>query len=86
MHRSQSQFGETLRGRGSHVLGRLVHNIEAGGGRLAENGVYGCRQARGDERTLTSPVVVHVAVDCAEMVGEVDVDAGSDHRDQGEEQ
>lgn len=86
MHGSQSQLGETFCGRGSHVLGRLVHDLEARCGRLAENGVYGCRQARRDERTLTGPVVVHVAVDSAEMVGEVDVDSGSDHRDQGEEQ
>lgn len=81
------QFSKTVLsccgGRG--VLGCLVDDFESGCGTLAEDGTYGA-QAAGDEGSLAGPVVVEVAVDRTEVVGEVDVDSSGDHCDEGEEE
>lgn len=48
--------------------------------------MYRGGQARGHERALAGPVVVHVAVDCAEVVRKVNVDTHGDHSDESQEQ
>lgn len=82
---TKSQFDEPLRGRAGRVLGSFVDHLEVSCDVFAEHGAYR-GQAGGDEGTFADPVVVEVAVDGADVVGEVDVDAGGDHGDEGEKE
>ncbi len=83
----RSQFSEMVCGRGNRCcsLCRLEYNPESLRRGVAKYGAHGGGQAGGDEGPLTNPVVVEVAVDGAEVIWEVNVDAGGNHGDQGEE-
>lgn len=82
-HVKPSKFRQRSRSRcSSGTLRRLVHSL---GPSVSEDRIDG-RQAGGDKRALAHPVVVHVAVDGSEVVGEVDVDSGRDHGEEGEEE
>ena len=79
-----SQLSDGFCGRGGGVFRRLVHDLEIVGSGFAEYGADG-GEVGGDEGAFAHPVVVEVAVDGSDVVWEVDVDAGEDHGDKGEE-
>lgn len=83
----RSQFSEILCRRGSSSCGlyRLENDIKSLCRGVVKYGTHGGGQSGGDEGPLANPVVVEVAVDGTEVIWEVNVDAGGNHGDQGEE-
>lgn len=82
-HPSTSEFRHcSCRGCSGGILRGFVHGL---GPSVSEDGTDRW-QARGDQRAFTDPVVVHVTVDGSDVVGEVDVDGGDDHGEEGEEE
>lgn len=82
--RNASQLRHGPCGRRRGIFGRLVHRPHILGPGLAEYRCDGGKTA-GEERPVTNPVVITMAVDCSDMVREVDIATGSDHGDEREE-
>lgn len=79
------QLSNWFGSRRSSVFGGFVHHFQGLRSAFTEDRADG-RQVAGDEGALAGPVVVQVTVDGSDVVGEIDIDAGQDHREEGEKE
>lgn len=78
-----SQLSNWLGSRRGSVFGGFVHHLQRLRSTFAEDRTDGPEVA-GDEGAFAGPVVVQVTVDGSDMVGEIDNNAGQDHREERE--